>query len=79
MVKDVNQIYCGDCFAIYRNSESLFYTPEANIKLYVNYISFWKTAFLISKKKKTRQVNRGKKIAFSGNGAETTGYPHANE
>ena len=37
MVVDVNQTYCGHYFAIYKNIDSLYCTPETNMKLYVNY------------------------------------------
>ena len=30
---DVNQTYCGDHFAIYKNIKSLSSTPETNIML----------------------------------------------
>ena len=33
MKTDVNQTYCGDHFAIYRNIKSLSCTPETNIML----------------------------------------------
>ena len=38
MVMDVNQTYCGDCFAIYTNIKSLCCMPETNIvcQLYLN-------------------------------------------
>ena len=39
---DVNYTHCGDHFAIYANIKSLCCTPETNIMLYVNYISFKK-------------------------------------
>lgn len=55
------------------------YFIHLKLKLYVNYISIWKTAFLISKKKNDKASQQREKIAFSGNGAETTGYPHTNE
>ena len=42
---DVNQTYSDDHFIIYTNIKSLCYTPEANITLYVNYISIKKKEF----------------------------------
>ena len=36
---DVNQTYCGDYFVTYTNIKSLYYTPETNTVLYVNYTS----------------------------------------
>ena len=39
---DGNKTYCGDHFIMYMNIESLYYTPENNIMLYVNYISIIK-------------------------------------
>ena len=42
MWTNVNQTYCGDHFAIYRNIESLCCTPETNIILYINYTSIKK-------------------------------------
>ena len=39
---DVNQNYCDDHFTIYTNIKSLCCTSEANIMLYVNYISIKK-------------------------------------
>lgn len=77
-MKDVNQIYCGDCFVIYRNSKSLFYTPETKIisQLYLNLKNCF---FNLKKKKNDKASQQREKIAFSGSGAETTGYPHANE
>ena len=38
---DINQTYCGDCFAIYTNIESLCCIPE-NIMLYGNHTSIKK-------------------------------------
>ena len=35
---DVNETYCGGCFT---NIKSLCCTPAKNIRLYVNYISFF--------------------------------------
>ena len=42
---DVNQTYSDDHFIIYTNIKSLYYTPEANVTLYVNYISSEKKEF----------------------------------
>lgn len=36
--------YCGYHFAVYSNIESLCYTPNNNIMLYVNYSSIQKIA-----------------------------------
>ena len=43
---DVSQTYCGYYFTIYTNIESLCFTYETSIILYVNYIS---TKLIISK------------------------------
>ena len=42
---DVNSTYSDHHFIIYTNIKSLCYSPEANIMLYVNYISILKKAF----------------------------------
>ena len=42
---NVNWTYCGDHFAVYTNSESLYCTPETNMVLYVNHISINKMGF----------------------------------
>lgn len=42
MCGDINQINRGDHFAIYANSESLCFTPENNIMLYIHYTSIKK-------------------------------------
>ena len=34
---DANETYRGNYVTIYANMESLCYTPDANIKSYVNY------------------------------------------
>ena len=39
---DVNSTYSDHHFIIYTNVKSLCYSPEANIMLYVNYISIKK-------------------------------------
>ena len=39
---DVNQTYRGDHFTMYTNIESLCFTLEINIMLYVNYTSIEK-------------------------------------
>lgn len=39
MAMDVNQIYCGDLFVMYTDTESLCCTSETNIMLFVNYAS----------------------------------------
>ena len=38
LVMSVNYTYCGDDFKIHTNTDSR-YTPETNIRVYVNYIS----------------------------------------
>ena len=48
---NVNWTYCGDHLAIYTYIDSLCYTPETNIMLYVNYISIKK----IKEKKKAQR------------------------
>ena len=45
---DANQIYCGDHFTIYTDTESLYRTPETNIMLHISYISIFKKPFSFS-------------------------------
>lgn len=47
MLMDVKYIYCGDHFAIYTNTKSLWSTPESNIMLPVK-ISKFKNAFSVN-------------------------------
>ena len=42
MVTHVNWTSCGDCFALFTNSESLCCTPETNLMVYVNHTSIKK-------------------------------------
>lgn len=44
---------CGDYSAIYTNTESLYYTPETDIKLHVNYTS------ILKMKKLLKQFEKG--------------------
>ena len=52
---DVNWTYCADHFAIYTNTESLYYIPEMNKMLYtllyyiviIHYIKYYFNYFII--------------------------------
>lgn len=44
MVMDVSQIYCGDCFVIHTNIESLYCIPETSNGICQVYLNFKKEA-----------------------------------
>lgn len=60
MVMDVKQTYCGGHFTIYTGTESLGCPLEANIILYINYIS------IIKKKKGPNEVHSSENDPCSG-------------